>query len=429
MKILISIGSLGLGGAEKQAVWLANQFAANNDVTLITYYGGKRESELSSNVKWLRLIPESSSEQSHESPTKSLEDSKHDAVATEANSGRKIFILREPKSGSAKKEIRLWIEIYIEKSKIATEFINKILSGLLLIRSLREAHHLISNTQPKFVVTFLYHDTLILGLATLLRMKRPKLIVGRRSPFGYCEENRSLMEKLLMRWIYKRADAAVTNSTSNVANAILDGIAVEKIFLIENFVDSNANKFREAKEEQLSLLCIANFYHYKNHFNLIKAISNFHGSIKVTFLGDGPLKAAATDLARDLNVDSKFYGHDDQQNVLTHKMDFFILPSKFEGNSNALLEALIEGFPAITTPVGIASQLSEIGAPVIVTSGFEVADFEVAIHRALRDRDFYSSVAKSFMHTIASAHSKQTIFTQWSNLLDDLSASSKGKWA
>ena len=179
MKILISIGSLGLGGAEKQAVWLANQFAANNDVTLITYYGGKRESELSSNVKWLRLIPESSSEQSHESPTKSLEDSKHDAVATEANSGRKIFILREPKSGSAKKEIRLWIKIYIEKSKIATEFINKILSvinkilsGLLLIRSLREAHHLISNTQPKFVVTFLYHDTLILGLATLLRMKR-----------------------------------------------------------------------------------------------------------------------------------------------------------------------------------------------------------------------------------------------------------------
>ena len=43
MKILISIGSLGLGGAEKQAVWLANEFSKANEVTLVTYYGGKRE--------------------------------------------------------------------------------------------------------------------------------------------------------------------------------------------------------------------------------------------------------------------------------------------------------------------------------------------------------------------------------------------------
>ena len=58
MNILISIGSLGLGGAEKQAVWLANEFAVDNEVTLITYHGGKRESELSNRVRWIRLIPE-----------------------------------------------------------------------------------------------------------------------------------------------------------------------------------------------------------------------------------------------------------------------------------------------------------------------------------------------------------------------------------
>jgi glycosyltransferase involved in cell wall biosynthesis len=128
-------------------------------------------------------------------------------------------------------------------------------------------------------------------------------------------------------------------------------------------------------------------------------------------------------------VDSKFYSHEDQQDIVTHKMDFFILPSTFEGNSNALLEALIEGFPAITTPVGIASELEKIGAPVIVTSGFEVEDFEKAIQTAICEREFYSNVAKRFMHTIAIAHSKQTIFTQWSGLLNDFSASPIGKWS
>ena len=78
------------------------------------------------------------------------------------------------------------------------------------------------------MITFLYHDTLMIGLATLLRMKPPKLIVGRRSPFGYCEDDRILMQKWLMRWIYSRADAAVTNSVANVPNAVLDGVAPEK---------------------------------------------------------------------------------------------------------------------------------------------------------------------------------------------------------
>jgi len=50
MKILISIGTLGLGGAEKQAVWLANRLSEHHDVTLLTYHGGVREKDLSPNV-------------------------------------------------------------------------------------------------------------------------------------------------------------------------------------------------------------------------------------------------------------------------------------------------------------------------------------------------------------------------------------------
>jgi hypothetical protein len=62
MKILISIGSLGLGGAEKQAVWLANKLSKEHEVTLLTYHGGAREKDISSGVTW-KTIFDNQSEQ------------------------------------------------------------------------------------------------------------------------------------------------------------------------------------------------------------------------------------------------------------------------------------------------------------------------------------------------------------------------------
>lgn len=427
MNILISIGSLGLGGAEKQAVWLANEFALDNEVTLITYHGGKRESELSNRVRWIRLIPEVKSEKSKNLLRQfQLENSYYVASNQDGTTGKKSNLDKMSLRDNRIK-IYLWTKKFVKNSPVIYTAAKKTWSGFSIVKNFIEIHKTISVTQPRFVITFLYHDTLMIGLAALLRKKPPKLIVGRRSPFGYCEDHRSITQKWLMRWIYKRAQAAVTNSAANVPNALLDGVAPEKIYLIENFVDSENGKFREANEDQLTFLCIANFYNYKNHFNLIKAAAKFNGLIKLTLLGEGPLKEAAMNLARDLDVNSTFYGHEDQQNIHTHKMDFFVLPSTFEGNSNALLEALIEGFPAITTPVGIASELHKIGAPLIVTSGFEVDDFEKAIHAALREKRYYSSVAKEFMHTIANAHSKKTIFTKWFSLLDDFSETPKRK--
>lgn len=427
MNILISVGSLGLGGAEKQAIWLANEFAVGNEVTLVTYHGGQRESEIGKNVRWIRLIPEAKSEYSNNALKRFLEENSILVFVDKGSKSKGItnkgkMVLREKLN-----KLYLCGKKVMKNSVVLGGAINKAWSIISISKNFTEIYKTISVTQPKFVITFLYHDTLMIGLATLLRMNPPKLIVGRRSPFGYSEDNRSLIQKWLMRWIYGRADAAVTNSEANIPNAISDGIAPEKIYLIENFVDAESNKFRVANKEPLTFLCIANFYDYKNHFNLIKAFAKFNRSIKLILLGEGPLKGAAIELARDLEIDSQFYGHEDQQNMISYKMDFFILPSRFEGNSNALLEALIEGFPAITTPVGIASQLHKMGAPLIITSGFEIEDFEKAIHTALREKEFYSNIAKSFKNTIAKAHSKQTIFAKWSSLLDDFSVSPKGK--
>ena len=62
MKILISIGTLGLGGAEKQAVWLANRLSEEHEVTLLTYHGGAREKDISSRIAWKTIFDDDEEE-------------------------------------------------------------------------------------------------------------------------------------------------------------------------------------------------------------------------------------------------------------------------------------------------------------------------------------------------------------------------------
>ena len=68
-KVLVSVGTLGIGGAEKQAVWLTNILAADNfSVSLITFAGGQREKDISNKVNYKCLT-------NLESPTKSTNSS------------------------------------------------------------------------------------------------------------------------------------------------------------------------------------------------------------------------------------------------------------------------------------------------------------------------------------------------------------------
>jgi glycosyltransferase involved in cell wall biosynthesis len=288
-------------------------------------------------------------------------------------------------------------------------------------------YRIISKVRPEYVITFLYHDTLLIGLAAALRFRKPKLIVGRRSPFGYCDANRNWLQNLAVRFVYLRSDSAVSNSSANNSQAILDGIKPHKISIISNFVEQGSVNFQKSTSAKLQLICIANFFEYKNHLNLIKALANFDNQIDITFLGDGPLKLELLDKVNELNIDARFINHQDQVKANIYEIDFFILPSLFEGNSNALLEALVAGFPAISTPVGAAFDLKAIGAPLIITNGFAPADLQNAIEIAIRHKISYLQEARNFQGLLARTHGREAIFTQWLALLQQLSNNSNRK--
>lgn len=115
----------------------------------------------------------------------------------------------------------------------------------------------------------------------------------------------------------------------------------------------------------------------KDHATLITAFALlFHGegppratssdsapSLRLVVAGDGPLRPQLESLARQLGIDAAIWWAGERQDVpdLMRGFHIFVLPSRAEGISNTLLEAMSSGLPAVATDVG--------GNPELVIEG------------------------------------------------------------
>jgi len=485
MKILISIGTLGLGGAEKQAVWLANKLSKEHEVTLLTYHGGAREKDIISGVTWKTIFDNQieekitlhdSAETVTENPIKAFEvgnTDKHDLnqkienrlhLETSRDRTFKEKIRYALKSMPAllnflaqlyvrfelvfkmlkvivitllkivRRSKQLFIRIIRTLINLVFSLMSKVLARLrkfLYILSFpkarlnfenqtyvfRKARKIVKDSRPDLVITFLFHDTLNIGLAGITQINRPRLIVGRRSPIGYGDGSRSRLHKFILRFIYLFSNLAVSNSEANHESAINDGIGKRKIRIIENFVTSkDFHNVELTKTEALDVLCIANFHWYKNHESLIRAVStipNHEKCFRFTFIGDGPLLGSMQQLACDLKVSAEFRGFVSDPSSEISAFQALVLVSHVEGSSNALLEGLICGIPALVSKVGAAQELMSQGAPLILCDSHDVSSIANGLIQLKANYEILNAEAKEFSKSLSVALSEDAIFKKW----------------
>lgn len=498
MKILISIGTLGLGGAEKQAVWLANRLSELHEVTLLTYRGGVREKDLSPKVTWKTIYETQDEEKNEEIDFQGLIGEERvlpqSLIKMDSNpffevgnrerksvtSISRLSPLEEKVKTSLKNfplTFKLLRFLYIKcmpliqfirsGTRLSLKSLRKFKSGLTwknfskrfirlvfeLIEALmrrfsrlmrkprlylklstlwqniknqtyvfRRARKIVKEVRPDLIVTFLFHDTLNVGLAGLTQTKRPKLIVGRRSPIGYGDNSRNYFHKLALKVVYRFADLAVSNSSGNLEAALHDGLTEDKINIVHNFIKNDNSKLRLNDSNEIHLICIANFFDYKNHLGLIKALGQINNQFtyRVTFLGDGPLLSEMISLAKSLNLTADFFSHEDQAKISEFKVDFLLLPSFFEGSSNALLESLAEGIPAIVTNVGLVPELKEMGAPLVVSSGTDIKSLKIALQNGLNFQHDLKVQAQNFKGIAEKEFGEVKVLQDWLQLIEKL---------
>ena len=225
--------------------------------------------------------------------------------------------------------------------------------------------------EQRFDVVHTIFETSDLWAGPIAKAAGAKVLVSSRRDMGILRRSHHKVGYRLLSGIY---DQIQTVSESVRRYTIdTDKIDPSRIVAIHNGIDAkqqalSADVERIRRELRLDpslpvVVCVANFRHVKGIDVLIKAASLARKQTSAQYLIVGHLGKNAVDSAytesvltlnRQLGNESsvRFIGESNEVPALLNLADLFVLPSRSEGLSNALLEAMQMGLPCVATAVG-----------------------------------------------------------------------------
>ena len=169
-------------------------------------------------------------------------------------------------------------------------------------------------------------------------------------------------KKFLKRWLaeirYGGKDDITVVVSKEVAKHFKKYLPFRKTLTIDNGVQLNKPFLDRSKQNNrpLKIICVGRLSFEKGHDLLIDTLSKVSFPFELTFLGDGDQrKNLEKKVFKEIKQDTQkvfFKGNksDIKHYLNTHHL--FILPSRSEGLSLALLEALSSAIPVIASNVG-----------------------------------------------------------------------------
>lgn len=196
------------------------------------------------------------------------------------------------------------------------------------------------------------------------------------------------LERLLVKPLGARRLRALSRRVSFIALSVesreellAHGVPGERILEIPYGVDCGVYRPADAQERaalrsELRLpagplaVYVGRLTHVKRVDTVVEAAARTDG-LTLAVVGDGKERARLERLARERQVDERvrFVGLSDRVPDYLRAADLFVLPSRAEGMSNALLEAMACGLACVATPVSGSTELLRDGRGVLVGEG------------------------------------------------------------
>ena len=282
-EIVFVISDLSNGGAQKVFVRIANHLANKKKITLVTLYNKNDEN----------------------------------------------FIIN-------KKIKRIKLDF---KSK--NNFLSKIYSNLTIIFKLRK---IIKRTNPESILSFLSTTNIITIFASIGLNK--KIIISERNDPNFQKLN--FFWNILRYFSYKLTDLIIIN-TKNAAKFLEKFVKSSKIVFIANPI--KIEKFRVLERKKI-ILAVGRLTNQKGFDILIKAFKEskiYEQSWNLTIVGKGEQEKFLKNLTKELNIENfvSFPGYKKNLSNYYKTSSLFILPSRYEGMPNTLLEALAFKMPCM----------------------------------------------------------------------------------
>ncbi len=256
------------------------------------------------------------------------------------------------------------------------------------------------------------------GFLAMLTLK-PYIVSLRGSDVPFYSEKYAKLDKYifqhLSKLIWRKAKYVIANS-DGLRQLAYDTYKKKEIGLVYNGVDIDV--FKPGKRDNgFVVVSTSRLLERKGLDYLIKAFGKFSkkkNDVELRLYGDGSQREELEDLVQELGIEKKvkFFGETKREDMAKYisKGHVFALPSKNEGMSNSLLEAMASGLAVIATDVGGTKELVDEKNGFVVEKE-SVDDIYDALKKLYSKRDLLERMGKESR--------KRTEEMSWENMAEE----------
>ena len=276
----------------------------------------------------------------------------------------------------------------LEQADIPVRFVG-VSSSWQILLAIRRLGKLLAEQQPHIVQTFLFHANVVGTLAATRRRPRPYIVNGVRvaDPSGWRQR--------LERWMSRRAEKIVCVSQSVAEYCSGHGrLPRQKLVVIPNGIDleqypatsaADLTQFGVPADPQV-IVSVGRLHAQKGIDWMLQVAPRILSGLPshdLLLVGDGPERGALQDLAASLGVADRvhFAGWRPDVPEILAASALLVLPSRWEGMPNVVLEAMATGLPVVCTQ---AAGVEELLGPLSDGQTVAVGDAEGFVETVLR---------------------------------------------
>lgn len=283
--------------------------------------------------------------------------------------------------------------------------------------------------RPDLVQTWLFAANAY-GRAAALSAGVPRIVAGERCVDPW----KSWHQLAIDRWLARRTDRIVTNSSGVVDFYAARGLLRDKFRVIPNGVELpppsrlSRDDFLAAfqlPEHARVIATVARLWPQKNVRDVIWAADQlrvFRDDVYLLVIGDGPLRSRLEKYARQIQVTDKvrFLGERDDVPSLLGHLEVVLLASAYEGLPNAVMEAMSAGRPVVATDIAGNRDLVVHGETGYLVPVGSVPDLAKFTNRLLDDPETARRYGEAGRRRVQSAFSVAAMIDGHRRLYDEL---------
>jgi glycosyltransferase involved in cell wall biosynthesis len=302
----------------------------------------------------------------------------------------------------------------------------KVAGALLFLGCL--AKYLVKNkTDYALIQTFQIGYTATLSILMGTVLKKPSVLKLASSGRGgdIQRARRSIWGRIFL-YMATNSSRIIMVSKTVEKELLSENVSPEKLCPISNGVNLNGYQSSQTRQHARALLKIPDkkTVIYTGRLStekgidfLVRSFSRVNQSLdcQLIIIADGPQKKKIEEVIDSSDLPGRVLIIPAVEDVTPFLMaaDVFILPSQFEGLSNALLEAMACSLPVISTRVGGSIDIIDEGINGVLVEYNNVDQLSQAISRVLSDPELAVKLGENARKTIERQHDMNTIAQEY----------------